>query len=249
MLKSNASRGRIPAVTFMRRNCRERMLLVVWLIAEFATSGGALASQPVPDTHVSDLCPWANKVAVVQLTESDNEARISTDALANGATAHVDLFGNEAGLLAGPDTDTDRRDDEEFSVIQAFPTTRGMLLILPQLAFRSGESRLSSSALPALEPLARFLIRHPDRRVEIDGFSDGLGSVQDNQALSQQRAEIVKSTLISRGATASQISAYGYGIQAPVSGNADPVGRRRNRRIEIIIGSSKHAAIPGWSDL
>jgi outer membrane protein OmpA-like peptidoglycan-associated protein len=226
------------------------MLLALCLFAVFGIGGCVMASQSVQsaDTHVTDLAPFSNKAAVIQLTLSDNEARTPTDAFINGATANVDLLTDKAKLLIDQDTGTDRREQEELEAIQAFPTTRGMLLILPELVFRSRDSRLSSSASRALEPLVQFLIKHPDRPVEIDGFSDGLGSMQDNQTLSQQRAETVKSTLVSRGATAAQISAYGCGSQAPVASDSDPVGRRRNRRIEFVIGGND-AQIPGWSDL
>jgi outer membrane protein OmpA-like peptidoglycan-associated protein len=226
------------------------MLLFIWLIAELAIGGCAIASQStlLSDIHISDPAPFANMAAAVLLIVNDNEARMTADASTNSATARRDLCIDAAGLLTGQDTETDRREVEELNAIQAFPTTRGMRLILPELVFRSRDSRLSSSALRELEPLAQFLIKHPDMPVAIDAFSDGLGSLQDNQTLSQQRAETVKSTLVSRGATAAQISAYGYGSQAPVASNRDPVGRRRNRRIEIVIGS-KDAAIPGWSDL
>jgi outer membrane protein OmpA-like peptidoglycan-associated protein len=226
------------------------MLSFIWLIAELAIGGCAIASSSarLTDTHTTDLVAFANRAAVVQITVNDNEARTPSDGLTDSATAHTDLYTDEAGLLTGQDTETDRREAEELRAIQAFPTTRGMLLILPELVFRSRAARLSSTALRALEPLVQFLIKHPDRPVEIDGFSDGLGSMQDNQTISQQRAETVKSTLVARGATAAQISAYGCGSQAPVASDSDPVGRRRNRRIEIVIGS-KDAAIPGWSDL
>jgi outer membrane protein OmpA-like peptidoglycan-associated protein len=251
MSKSNTSPAKIPAeAVAMQRTYSERMLLAVWLLAVFANGGCAMASQSVQstDTHGTDLALFSNKAAVVQLTVSDHEARAPTDAFTIGATAYMHLLTDKAKLLTGHDTETDRREQDEFEAIQAFPTMRGMLLILPELVFRSRDSRLSSSASRALEPLLQFLIKHPDKPVEIDGFSDGLGSMQDNQILSQQRAETVKSTLVSRGATAAQISAYGCGSQAPVASDSDPVGRRRNRRIEIVIGS-KDSQIPGWSDL
>jgi len=167
------------------------MLAFIWLIAESAIGECAIASPSahLTDTHTTDLVPFANRAAVVQFTVNDNEARTPSDGLTDSATGHTDLYIDEAELLTGQDTETDRREEEELEAIQALRTTRGMLLILPELVFCSRDSRLSSSALRALEPLVQFLIKHPDRPVEIDGFSDGLGSMQDNQTLSQQRAE------------------------------------------------------------
>jgi outer membrane protein OmpA-like peptidoglycan-associated protein len=165
------------------------------------------------------------------------------------AATNTDLMADEPDGLAAQNGQNIKIDHEqdELNAIRAAPTTRGLLVILPELLFRSRESRLSPSTLRALEPLARFLMKHPDRLVEVDGFSDGLGNIQDNLVLSKNRAEAVKSHLVTLGATAAQISAYGFGSQAPVASDSHPVERRRNRRIEIIIGR-KDAAIEGWSD-
>ncbi len=84
--------------------------------------------------------------------------------------------------------------------------------------------------------------------MEIDGFSDGRGTIEGDLASSKQRAEVVKSALVSRGIPAATISAYGYGRQAPVASDADAVGRQRNRRVEVVIGN-EGGAIPGWSDM
>jgi outer membrane protein OmpA-like peptidoglycan-associated protein len=94
-----------------------------------------------------------------------------------------------------------------------------------------------------LDQLAQFLVDHPDRRVQIDGFTDSIGTDSYNQDLSQQRADAVKSSLITRGIDPSRIGSQGYGKGFPVANNVDSGGRQLNRRVEVVIGGDNGASI------
>jgi outer membrane protein OmpA-like peptidoglycan-associated protein len=89
----------------------------------------------------------------------------------------------------------------------------------------------------------QFLTEHPDRRVQIDGFTDSVGTDSYNEQLSQRRADAVKSALLSRGIDASRISTQGYGKAYPVASNDDSGGRQMNRRVEVVIGADGGRAI------
>jgi len=94
-----------------------------------------------------------------------------------------------------------------------------------------------------LDQLAQFLNEHPDRRVQIDGFTDSVGSDSYNEDLSRRRADAVKSSLMSRGVDSSRISTQGYGKAYPVANNNDSGGRQLNRRVEVVIGGDNGTAI------
>jgi outer membrane protein OmpA-like peptidoglycan-associated protein len=53
--------------------------------------------------------------------------------------------------------------------------------------------------------------------------------------LSQNRADVVRSYLISRGYPGNLIQARGIGQDRPVANNNSAEGRANNRRVEIII--------------
>ena len=53
--------------------------------------------------------------------------------------------------------------------------------------------------------------------------------------LSKERAEAVKSYLVSKGANPSHIDAIGYGPNDPIATNATPAGRQLNRRVEFTL--------------
>ncbi|MGC4232957.1 MAG: OmpA family protein [Niabella sp.] len=67
-----------------------------------------------------------------------------------------------------------------------------------------------------------------------------------NQTLSEQRAEAVRTQLISMGIDASQLTTKRYGETQPIANNATPEGRANNQRVEFTkryIKSIKHFTI------
>jgi outer membrane protein OmpA-like peptidoglycan-associated protein len=77
--------------------------------------------------------------------------------------------------------------------------------------------------------------------IRIEGHTDGKGSASYNKNLSLRRAESVKKWLVSHGLSGMQFSSDGFGADKPVApntkpdGSDDPEGRRKNRRVEIVI--------------
>jgi outer membrane protein OmpA-like peptidoglycan-associated protein len=131
----------------------------------------------------------------------------------------------------------------EVDALKAKPTPRGLVLTLGDVLFDTGKAELNSGAARKLDQLAQFLTEHPDRRVQIDGFTDSVGGDAYNQDLSQRRADAVKYALRSRGIDPTRMEARGYGKEFPVASNADSGGRQLNRRVEIVIGGENGATI------
>lgn len=113
----------------------------------------------------------------------------------------------------------------------AYPDT----FTLRDVSFESGSAELADGSEAALDRLARTLAEHPSARIRVEGHSDALGPPAANEALSRERAAAVKAALVSRGIDAARVEVSGRGESEPVASNADPEGRMRNRRIEIVI--------------
>ena len=113
--------------------------------------------------------------------------------------------------------------------------------------FAFDRSDLGSDATETLEKLGPIIRRFGTRPVEIDGHTDAIGSLSYNQQLSEARAETVKRWLVKRDVIPASTPIKGYGKTRPVApnnnpdGSDNPIGRQRNRRVEILINTCKPA--------
>jgi len=135
-----------------------------------------------------------------------------------------------------------KRLESELADMRAKQTDRGWILTLKnELLFDAGGATLKPGAQRALDNLAQFLTKYPDRDIAIEGFTDSTGTKELNQQLSEKRAWSVKAALVARGIQSTRIDARGYGPSFPVASNETPTGRQLNRRVEIVIDPSSAA--------
>jgi outer membrane protein OmpA-like peptidoglycan-associated protein len=125
----------------------------------------------------------------------------------------------------------------QIDALHAKPTDRGLVLTLGDVLFTTGKADLKSGATGNLNKLAAFLDKYPDRNVAIQGYTDSVGSEDYNQALSERRAESVKSYLTAQGIGATRLVASGKGRSEPVADNDSAAGRQQNRRVEVVISN------------
>jgi outer membrane protein OmpA-like peptidoglycan-associated protein len=126
----------------------------------------------------------------------------------------------------------------QIAELNARPTDRGLVVTLGDVLFASGQSGLKGASASNLNRLAAFLNRYPERTVLIEGHTDSVGSASANDALSQRRADAVKTYLIGQGVDPGRLAASGKGKGAPVASNDSAAGRQQNRRVEVIISNS-----------
>ena len=113
---------------------------------------------------------------------------------------------------------------------------RGLVLtIWGSMLFPSNEASLLSSAQQRLNTLAGLLLTNRDRTLTIEGHTDSWGTSAHNQELSQQRADAVRSYIVSRGYPGNLINARGIGDVKPLADNDHPEGRADNQRVEIVV--------------
>lgn len=112
----------------------------------------------------------------------------------------------------------------------AMPSTRWVLV---GVNFDFNSTRLKSEAYPILFHAVQTLLRNPDMKVEIQGFTDNIGSESYNMKLSERRAETVKNYLVARGVDRNRLRTKGFGESQPIADNKTADGRAINRRIEF----------------
>jgi outer membrane protein OmpA-like peptidoglycan-associated protein len=132
----------------------------------------------------------------------------------------------------------------QLEELQASQTSRGIVLTLGDVLFDTGRAELKPGAARSIEQITSFLSEHPERKVQIEGFTDSQGSDDYNLELSQKRADAVAMAIIQRGIDAQRVRAMGYGEEFPKASNTDAGSRQLNRRVEIVV-SNDDRAIPG----
>ena len=161
------------------------------------------------------------------------QARSDAQAIAQVAQAQVAQAQAEKESMAA-----------KLEEMQAAQTSRGIVLTLGDVLFDTGRSELKPGAQRSIDQIADFLNEHPERNVQIEGFTDSQGSSDFNLELSQRRADAVAMAIIQRGIQGQRVRAMGYGEDFPVASNVDAGSRQLNRRVEVIV-SKDGQAIPG----
>jgi outer membrane protein OmpA-like peptidoglycan-associated protein len=112
---------------------------------------------------------------------------------------------------------------------------RGMVITLQgEVLFKTGKWDLKPGAMAKLDEIADAL-KGKDQPIAVYGFTDNVGTRDDNLELSQRRADSVRSYLTNKGIPRDLLSAQGKGPDAPVADNQSIEGRAQNRRVEIVV--------------
>lgn len=125
--------------------------------------------------------------------------------------------------------------EESLAELKAEQTERGLVLTLSDVLFDTNESDLKPGAESAISQLAEFMAENESRQLLIEGHTDSSGDDLYNKALSERRANAVRSALIDKGVDAGRLRAVGRGESVPVATNDTMAGRQENRRVEIVV--------------
>lgn len=99
------------------------------------------------------------------------------------------------------------------------------------VTFKTASSRIDAKGRALLDAIVPCL---RNGRFEIAGYTDNIGTADDNLALSRARAESVRAYVMLKGVDADRVVAAGYGAEHPIGDNGTPAGRASNRRIEFV---------------
>ena len=104
-----------------------------------------------------------------------------------------------------------------------------------KIHFANNSSSIKKSSYKQLDQISTILKECSANLITIDGYSDNRGDAKYNQQLSQERANKVKTYLISKGINKKSIKSFGHGAENPIASNETRQGREQNRRIEFTI--------------
>jgi len=109
-------------------------------------------------------------------------------------------------------------------------------IVLRGVNFDFDKATIRPDAKVILDEAAAILKRNPDVRVNVDGYTDSIGTKEYNQKLSERRAAAVADYLGNAGVERSRLTPRGFGMSNPVADNKSREGRAKNRRVELLVG-------------
>jgi len=116
---------------------------------------------------------------------------------------------------------------------------RGMVITLQsELLFKTGKSDLKAAAMAKLDQIAEAL-KGKEQVIHVLGYTDDVGTRENNVDLSQRRASAVRDYLVGKGIPQDLVRAEGRGPDNPASDNTSMEGRAANRRVEIVVEPKK----------
>ncbi len=128
-------------------------------------------------------------------------------------------------------------DSEDLSLEKDFHLQTAIIgakFELKNIFFDLGKATLRPESKVELDKLFEIL-KFSEIEIELGGHTDSIGSDEDNNKLSQDRVNSVRTYLIEKGIGEKRLLAVGYGEKQPVAPNATPEGRQLNRRVEVKI--------------
>jgi outer membrane protein OmpA-like peptidoglycan-associated protein len=134
------------------------------------------------------------------------------------------------------------------SVLATSETARGLIVNMSDVLFDTGKYTLKPGTQISLAKVSGILEAYPGLKVQVEGYTDSVGTDKFNQTLSENRAGAVRSFLIQQGVSPDSITSAGFGKNDPVADNGTAAGRQQNRRVNMVvsgdaIGVSQSASV------
>ena len=140
--------------------------------------------------------------------------------------------------------------DQLNQVLQTRETARGLIVNMSDVLFDFNKYTLKPEAREKLAKVSGILLAYPNLKLQVEGYTDNIGSDEYNQKLSEQRADGVRDYLVSQSVSDNNITAQGYGKTHPIADNSTNSGRAQNRRVELVVSGDAigvQEQVPGAS--
>jgi len=109
-------------------------------------------------------------------------------------------------------------------------------LVMPaNVLFDTDSANINSRLYDALNSVILVLNEFDDNQLRVFGFTDSRGSFEHNQILSENRANSVAQYLVVNGVNPARLKTRGMSERFPVADNKTVLGRKQNRRVELVI--------------
>lgn len=118
-------------------------------------------------------------------------------------------------------------------VVAAAKTAEEAETVPDRVHFALNRYLISARSAAVLDRVAAVMRANPDIKIELSGHTDERGKLLFNKILSRQRAEVVRTYLVSAGVQRNRITVKAFGKSTPFRRGSDIVSFARNRRVEF----------------
>jgi len=194
---------------------------------------------------IQNINALKNKLSSMEQDLNDKREQLATlsEELSRMKSQLGDLKSKEESLSKL--MEQQRRAREKFAKIEKMFTSEEaqilrlgdkVIIRLYGLSFPVGKATIEPKYFGLLSKVLKAIKEYPECGITVEGHTDSWGSDEANQKLSTERAEAVEKYLMATaGIDSSRIIAVGYGENKPIATNETKEGRRKNRRIDIVI--------------
>lgn len=109
------------------------------------------------------------------------------------------------------------------------------LIVMGDVLFELNSAHLHDKHVAALDSVSKWLVAHPTIQVSVSGHTDSTGTERHNVGLSTRRAQVVTEYMVRKGVDLGRITFEGFGSSRPLAPNRTETGRKKNRRVEILL--------------
>jgi len=200
----------------------------------------------------------AQSAAAAQQSAADAQQQAEARARADAAKAQADAAAAEAEARAQKAREDQRAaeasaqaatqqtermreqlKDQLNQVLQTKETARGLIVNMSDVLFDFNKYTLKPEAREKLAKVSGILLAHPGLKLQVEGYTDNIGSDDYNQKLSEQRADGVRDYLVQQSVKEDSVSATGYGKSDPIADNSTSSGRAQNRRVQLVVSGAE----------
>lgn len=175
-------------------------------------------------------CPDTDKDGIA---DNEDQCPQQPGSMANGGCPDTDGDGIADNVDKCPTTAGTAANNGCPEVSEA--TKKRLSIIGGAIQFDNGKATVKKVSFVQLDEVVKIMNANADYNMSIEGHTDNSGKPETNMALSQQRADAVKSYMVSKGIDAGRLTATGYGDTKPVADNKTPANKAKNRRVVMTL--------------
>ena len=210
-----------------------------------------VAAKPLPITYVKGIVRDANtknfleaKVQVVDIKNKEVKFNDYTD-VATGEFLAVMPLGSSYAFNAVADGylfysanfELNGKASDQPYILEIYlkKLQTGADVVLKNIFFDTNKYELLPASITELTSLLDLLQVNKTMAIEIQGHTDNVGTITENQQLSVQRAKAVYDFLLDHKIDVDRLSYKGFGAGKPLATNATTAGKQYNRRTSFVI--------------